>query len=154
THAIDARDKWRELEALADGDRVHHFAAATKADLLSIAAPLQRLRSIRGDEDAYRFDLLVTRLELDLLKGGPDAPRVQDLRARVEEAVELLGKNQNPVKACADTIKQVRSKEFWAAVQVHHLEGVRRTLRGIMKYQQHPPTTRIAPQVYDVSDSD
>jgi len=51
TNAIDARDKWRELEILADGDRVRHFAAATKADLLSIVAPLQHLRSIRGDED-------------------------------------------------------------------------------------------------------
>ncbi|MBK7156565.1 MAG: hypothetical protein IPH72_33170, partial [Sandaracinaceae bacterium] len=41
TNAIDARDKWKELTQLADGDRVHHFAAATKADLLSmvVAAP-------------------------------------------------------------------------------------------------------------------
>ncbi|MFY3743304.1 DEAD/DEAH box helicase family protein [Anaeromyxobacter sp. Red801] len=154
TNAIDARDKWRELELLADGDRVHHFAAATKSDLLSIAAPLQRLRSIRGDEDAYRFDLLMTKLELELVRGGPNAPRVLDLRARVEEAVELLGKNQNPVKAKADSIKKVRDKEFWAAVEVHHLEGVRRELRGVMKYQQTPPSTRVAPQVLDVTDSE
>ncbi|MCU0693188.1 MAG: hypothetical protein MUF54_17485, partial [Polyangiaceae bacterium] len=154
TNAIDARDKWRELEMLADGDRVHHFAAATKADLLSIAAPLQRLRSIRGDEDAYRFDLLMTKLELELVKGGPNAPKVQDLRARVEEAVELLAKNQNPVKAKADSIKQVRSKDFWSNVEVHHLEGLRRELRGIMKYQQLTPTTRVAPQVFDVTDAD
>ena len=154
TNAIDARDKWRELELLADGDRVHHFAAATKADLLSIAAPLQRLRSIRGDEDAYRFDLLMTRLELELVRGGPDAPKVQDLRARVEDAVELLAKNQNPVKAKADSIKQVRSKAFWSSVEVHHLEGLRRELRGIMKYQQLTPTTRVAPQVFDVTDAE
>jgi type I restriction enzyme R subunit len=154
TRAIDARDKWRELEMLADGDRVHHFAVATKADLLSIAAPLQHLRNIRGDEDAYRFDLLMTRLELELVRGGPNAPKVQDLRARAEEAVELLAKNQNPVKAKADSIKQVRSKEFWGTVEVHELEGIRRELRGIMKYQQLPPTTRVAPQVFDVTDAD
>lgn len=154
TNAIDARDKWRELEMLADGDRVHHFAAATKADLLSIAAPLQRLRSIRGDEDAYQFDLLMTRLELELVRGGPNAPRVQDFRARVEEAVELLAKNQNPVKAKADAIRQVRAKEFWSSIEVHHLEGIRRELRGIMKYQQLPTATRIAPEVFDVTDAD
>jgi type I restriction enzyme R subunit len=154
TNAIDSRDRWRELEMLADGDRVHHFAAATKADLLSIAAPLQHLRSIRGDEDAYRFDLLVTRLQVELVKGGPDAPRVQDLRARVEEAVELLSKNQNPVKAHADVIKQVRSNDFWRAVQVHNLEGIRRELRGIMKYQQEAPRTRVAPQVFDIDDAE
>jgi type I restriction enzyme R subunit len=154
TNSIDARDRWRELEMLADGDRVHHFAAATKADLLSIAAPLQHLRSIRGYEDAYRFDLLMTRLELELVKGGPNAPRVQDLRARVEEAVVLLAKNQNPVKARAGSIKQVQSKEFWASVEVNHLEGLRRELRDIMRYQQHPPTTRVAPQVFDVDDAE
>jgi type I restriction enzyme R subunit len=154
TNSIDARDRWRELEGLADGDRVHHFAAATKADLLSIAAPLQHLRSIRGDEEAYRFDLLATRLQVELMRGGPNAPKVQDLRAHIEDAVELLAKNQNPVKARADAIKQVRSKEFWQSVQVHHLEGVRRELRGIMKYQQAVPTTRLTPQVFDVDDAE
>ncbi len=152
TNAIDARDKWKELTQLADGDRVHHFAAATKADLLSMVAPLQHLRSIRGDEDAYRFDLLMTRLQVDLLKGGPTAPRVQDLKGRVCEAVELLAKNQNPVKAKADAIKQVRSKEFWASVEVQHLEELRSELRGIMKYQQLPTTTRVEPPIFDVTD--
>jgi type I restriction enzyme R subunit len=153
TNAIDARDKWRELEALMEPDRVLHFAAATKADLLAIAAPLQHLRNIRGEEDAYRFDLLMTRLELELVRGGPTAPKVQDLRARVEEAVELLAKNQNPVKAKAEAIKQVRSKEFWASVQVHELEGLRRELRGIMRYQQSPPKGRVALQEFDVRDA-
>jgi len=152
TNAIDARDRWKELELLADGDRVMHFAAATKADLLSIVAPLQHLRSIRGDEDAYRFDLLMTRLEIELVKGGPNAPKVQDLRSRVEEAVELLAKNQNPVKARADAIRQVRSKDFWSSVEAHHLEGLRRELRGIMKYQQLPTSIRVAPQQFDVTD--
>lgn len=154
TNAIDAKDRWRELEALADPERNQHFAASTKADLLSIAAPLQRLRTIRGDEDAYRFDLLMTRLQVELLMGGKDSPRVQDLRGRVEEAVELLAKNQNPVKAHADSIQRVRSKEFWASVEVHHLEGLRRDLRGIMKYQVLPPTLRVAPQVFDVADAE
>jgi type I restriction enzyme R subunit len=154
TNAIDARDRWRELETLADGDRLNHFAPATQADLLTIAAPLQRLRSIRGDEDAYRFDLLITRLQLELVRGGPTAARVHDLRSRVEDAVELLPKNQNPVKACAESIKQVRSKEFWASVEVHQLEGLRYELRGIMKYQQTPPAGSVAARVYDVTDVD
>lgn len=154
TNAIDAKDKWKELELLANGDLVNQFAAATKADLLSIAAPLQHLRNIRGDEDAYQFDLLLTRLELELVRGGPNAPKVQDLRGRVEEAVELLGKNQNPVKAKADSIKRVRDKAFWATVEVHHLEGLRRELRGVMKYRQAPPTTRVLPPVFDITDTD
>ncbi len=154
TNAIDVKDKWRELETLADGDHVNQFAAATKADLLSLVAPLQHLRSIRGEEDAYRFDLLMTRLQVELLKGGPNASPVLDLRARVEECVELLGKNQNPVKAKAGEIKQVRSKEFWAHPETHQLEGLRRELRGIMKYQQVPAVARVAAQVLDVTDGE
>jgi type I restriction enzyme, R subunit len=154
TGSIEVRDRWRELELLAEADRIEHFAAATKADLLSIAAPLQQWRSIRGEEDAYRFDVLMTRLQVELVKGGPQAPKVQDLRARVEAAVELLAKNQNPVKAHADSINQVRDKDFWTTVQVHQLEGLRRDLRGIMKYQQSTPTGRVAPQVFDVTDTE
>ena len=152
TNAIDARDKWKELTELAESDRVHHFAAATKSDLLSVVAPLQHLRSIRGEEDAYHFDHLMVRLQVELLKAGPSASKVQDLRGRVEEAVELLGKNLQPVKAKADAIKQVRSKDFWSTVQVHELEGLRKELRSVMKYQQLPTTTRVAPQVFDVTD--
>jgi type I restriction enzyme R subunit len=152
TNAIDARDRRKELELLADGDRMHQFSAATQSDLLSIVAPLQHLRSVRGDEDAYRFDLLLARLEVALLRGGPTSPKVADLRAHVEEAVELLAKNQNPVKAKADAIKQVRSKEFWANVEVHQLEALRTELRGIMKYQQTPSSSRVATPVFDVTD--
>jgi type I restriction enzyme R subunit len=109
-------------------------------------------RNVRGDEDAYRFDLLVTRLELELIRGGPTAPRVQDLKDRVLEQIELLMKNQNPVKAKAETIKAARAKEFWASVDVPKLEDVRRELRGIMKYQEQPPVGRIPLPVYDVVD--
>ena len=150
TKAIDARDRWRELEQLANKDLVLHFAAATKADLLSIAAPLQHLRSTRGDEDAYRFDLLMARLQLEVVRSGPTAPGAQDLRGRVEEAIELLAKNQNPVKAKADSIKLVRSKDFWASVDCPGLEALRLDLRGIMKYQQTPPPTRLPPKNLDV----
>ncbi|MCB1552879.1 MAG: DEAD/DEAH box helicase family protein [Xanthomonadales bacterium] len=152
TNAIDARDRWHDLQALTDPQRIEHFAAATQADLRAIAAPLQYLRNTRGDEDAYRFDLLITRLQVELVRGGPNASKVLDLRARVEEAVELLAKNQNPVKAKAEAIKQVRSKEFWAGVDVGQLEALRHDLRGIMKYQQLPATARVAPQLFDITD--
>jgi type I restriction enzyme, R subunit len=154
TDAIDARDHRRDLEVLKDAERNAQFAAATKADLLRTAGPLQRLRSIRGDEPAYQFDLLMTRLQVELVRSGREAPKFDDLRARVEEAIELLAKNQNPVKAHAASIQQVRSKSFWDAVEVHQLEGLRRDLRGIMKYQQRPSKTRLSPLEYDVADTD
>ena len=136
TGVIDVKDRWRELEALSKRDRVEGFEAATKADLLSIAAPLMRWRKLNGDEDAYRFDLLMHRAQVELLRGGREAGRFLDLKARIEEQVELLMKNQSPVKAKADPIGKVRSKDFWKSVTVAELEDLRGELRGIMKYQQ------------------
>ena len=144
---IEVRDKRRELELLSNRDAVAQFAAGTKADLVSIAAPLMQWRNIHGHEDAYRFDLLVTRLEDAVLKGSP---RVADLKAAVEAEVALLMKNQNPVKAKAVAIKAVESKEFWANLTVPKLEEVRVELRGIIKFQQQAPAGRLLPKVYDV----
>ncbi|MBK6580225.1 MAG: DEAD/DEAH box helicase family protein [Sandaracinaceae bacterium] len=58
---------------LADGDRVHHFAAATKADLLSIAAPSALAQHPRRRR---RLPLRPPRdpPQLELLKGGPRRP--------------------------------------------------------------------------------
>ncbi len=146
---IDVRDKRKELELLSNRDTLAQFAAATKADLLSVAAPLMRCRNIRGDEDAYRFDLLVTQLERAVLK---NSPRVADLKAEVEAEVTLLMKNQNPVKAKAAAILAVESPAFWASVTVPKLENVRTELRGIMKYQARTNPGRLAPVVYDVAE--
>lgn len=154
TGTIEVRDQWRELEQLSERERIAQFAAVTRDDLLSVAAPLMQWRTIRGEEDAYRFDLLISRVELEVLRAGAKGPTFQDLKARVEEQVELLMKNQNPVKAKAATIATVRSKAFWDAVTVPTLEEVRLELRGIMKYQQQMPSGRLAPQVFDVMDAD
>ncbi len=152
--SIEVRDKWKELETLSNRDRVAAFEAATVADLLSIAAPLMQWRNIRGEEDAYRFDRLVTALEVELLKGGTSAPRFLDYKERVLEAIELLMKNQSPVKAKAATITAVRGKAFWSDVTVTKLEEVRRDLRGIMKYQQQATKVRLNPLEIDVGDTD
>jgi type I restriction enzyme R subunit len=148
--SIEVRDRAKELDQLGQREAIAPFAASTKADLYQIAAPLMQWRDVRGEEDAYRFDLLVTQLQAALLR---KSPRVADLRARVEEQVELLMKNQNPVKAKAPTIIAVRSKEFWTVVSVPMLEDVRSELRGIMKYQQDVAVPRLGPTTVDVTDA-
>jgi type I restriction enzyme R subunit len=148
---IDVRDRRKELELLSNRDTVAQFAAATKADLLSIAAPLMASRNIHGEENAYRFDLLVTQLEEAVLKGSP---KVADLKARAEAEVALLMKNQNPVKAKAAAIQAIESKDFWVDVTVAKLENIRAELRGIMRYQSDANPGRVAPVVYDVAEDD
>ncbi|MCC6525913.1 MAG: DEAD/DEAH box helicase family protein [Polyangiaceae bacterium] len=147
SRSIEVRDKRKELELLSRRETVAQFAPATRADLLSVAEPLMKWRNIRGDEDAYRFDLLVTRLEQAVLEGSP---RVADYKAALEGEVGLLMRNQGPVKGKAATILAVESKEFWATVTVPQLEEVRTELRGIMKYQAQRTTHCLAPKVYDV----
>jgi type I restriction enzyme R subunit len=154
TGVIDVRDRWKELEALSNRTRIAAFEAATKADLLSIAAPLMRWRKVRGDEEAYRFDLLMHRTEVELLRGGLGSARFLDLKSHIEEQVELLMKNQSPVKAKADAIAKVRSKEFWMTVTVPELEELRLELRGIMKYQQDTGSGSVGIRVLDVDDSE
>ncbi len=146
---IDVRNRRRELEALSSRDTITQFATATQADLLSIAAPLMQWRNVRGDEDAYRFDLLIAHLEDAVLKGSP---RLADLRAAVEAEVTLLMRNQNPVKAKAAAIKSVESKDFWANVTVAQLEEIRAELRGIMKFQQQQVWKAAHRRIYDVSE--
>lgn len=149
--AIDVRDNLKALELLSDRDRIASFDAAVKADLRSIAGPLMMWRDIRGEEDAYRFDVLVTRLEEAVLK---QSPGMIDLKAAVEAEVARLMKNQNPVKAKAASILAVESKDFWKHVTVPELEEIRLDLRGIMKFQAPTRTTRVAPREYDVTDGD
>ena len=152
--SIDVRDRWKELELLAQRERIAQFVPATEHDLRAVAGPLMHWRSVRGDQDAYRFDYAVALLELEVLRGGIASPRAQNLKAAVEEAVELLAKNQNPVKAKAAAIAQVRSKAFWDKATVAELEVLRVDLRGIMKYQQVAINASVAPRVYDVADDD
>jgi type I restriction enzyme R subunit len=149
TNAIPVRERWKPLEQLTDEPSLQQWHAATKSELLTVAAPLMHLIPIRGEEAARRFDLLMTRLQAARLRG---IPSFDDLKARVEEHVERLQMNLNPVRAKADAIKSVRSKEFWASASYPELESLRNDLRGIMKHQDYPTTARRAPRVLNLED--
>lgn len=154
SRAIDVRNQRQALELLANRDRLVQFDPPTVADLQRVAAQLMQWRDVRGEVDAYRFDLIATRLQAELVKSGPTAPRFLDLRARLENEVALLLRNQNPVKAKATTIQRVESREFWSGVTPAQLEEVRSDLRGIMQYQQQVVRRPVAVAEYDVADRD
>jgi len=152
TESFEVRDRRRELEQLSDEGLVRRFDPVTQRDLRVIAAPLQHLRTIRGHEEAYGLDLRITQLQLVLLQGGPNSSSVQNLRALVQEAVEQLPKHLDVVKAKAEAIRQVRSKDFWAGITTMQLEALRTELRGVMRYQQSDPARPVAPLYLDVRD--
>ena len=149
TKSFAVKEHWQAVEKLKNRTLLEQFSAATKADLLTICAPLMSQRNIGGDEDAYRFDHLMTVLETELItKGG----RFADYRARVEEAVELLGKNLAPVKAKAAAINQVRDRAFWSSPTFSDLENIREDLRGVMRHQTRVSSGHVEPMYISVAD--
>ena len=120
------------------------------AKLRSVAAPLMHLIHQRGEDAAYRFDLTLTQLQKAQLQGTPER---ESRKAAVCEQVERLQMNLNPVKAKAESIKKVRSREFWDGVTQPQLEDLRVELRGIMKHQGFRAIATTAPVVLDVRDS-
>ncbi len=150
TKSFAVKERWQAIEKLKNRALLASFSAATKADLRTICGPLMKERNIRGDEDAYRFDLLMTLLQVEIVKASP---RAADYRARVESAVDLLQKNLTPVKAKAASIEKVRDKGFWKKARATDLEALRADLRGVMMHQATPEFGHVEPLYIDLADS-
>src|SRR5439155_6484891 len=83
-------------------------------------------------EEAKRFDLLMLRLQLALLR---DEPAFERLRDQVIEIAGLLEeKGAIPmVQAQMACILDLQTDEWWQDVTVPMLEGVRRRLRSLVQ---------------------
>jgi type I restriction enzyme R subunit len=150
TGAIAAKERWKQLEKLARPEVVGGWHPGTKDQLRTVAAPLMHLIHQRGEDSAYRFDLTMTRLQTAQVQ---DSGEREGYKAAVQEQVENLQMNLNPVKAKAETIKLVRSKAFWQQATMPQLEDLRVDLRGIMRHQTYAAATKWSPLVLDVRDS-
>jgi type I restriction enzyme R subunit len=153
TDSINVRDKLGQLELLSNRAKLEQFAATTRHELLSIAAPVMQWRNIRGEEPAYRFDHLIALSQIELLKVGAQGPSFLDRKGDIEDQVELLLMNQNPVRAKEASIQKVQSRAFWDTVTVQSLEELRLELRDIMKYQKQESTINRIVRTYDVEDT-
>lgn len=147
--SISVREKWKEIQTVGDPEALRRFDPATVALLRNEIAPLMQWRNIAGHEDAHRFDLLVARLEAELLKGSSS---YDDLRTEVVGELDGLRVNLSQVKAVAPTIGQVRTAEFWDGVTVAKLEEMRGRLRGVMQYRLKPIGGPLPPKVIDVKE--
>jgi type I restriction enzyme R subunit len=146
---IAVKEKWKEVQAASNPDRLRQFAPATRAMLINEIAPLMQWRNIGGHEAAHRFDLLICRLENEFLKGSSS---FDDLKAELLGQIDDLRMNLAQVKAVAPTIAEVRTADFWANASVAKLEEVRGHLRGIMQYRLTPVVPSLPPKVIDVKE--
>jgi type I restriction enzyme R subunit len=105
--------------------------------------------AIRGQIEAYRFDLLVSELEMARLK---KTGRWKDLKAQVVDQVSRLPMHLNPVREKSDAIKAVKSLSFWKDATFQELETLRNDLRGRMHYMAKTRFQAPAPKFIDIAD--
>jgi type I restriction enzyme R subunit len=146
---IIVREKWREKRDVSRPEVLHRFDPAVELILRKQMAPLMQWADIRGEIPAYRFDLLMTELQIELIK---KSGRFDDFKSRLLDQIGRLQMHLNPVREKADTIKSLKSAEFWALATVERLETIRRELRGIMKYMAKTVYEPLRPKFIDLHD--
>ena len=146
---IRVREKWKQLQAAKDPQRLKQLDPAIKAILTQDVAPLMQWRDLKGDQAAYEFDLLVSRLQTELVT---DSDKVEGLKDDLLARLDELPVSLNQIKARAETIGQVRSAAFWENVTPASLEDVRHKLRGTMQYKVRRPRVIIPPRVLDIKE--
>jgi type I restriction enzyme, R subunit len=141
---ISVREKWREKRNVSKQEVLRRFDPATELTLRKQMAPLMQWADIRGQTAAYRFDLLMTNLQIELLR---KSGRFDDYKIQLLDQISRLAMHLNPVRDKSDSIKSIKSADFWTSVTIDKLETVRRDLRGIMQYVvktiYEPPTPKF-----------
>lgn len=149
---IAVKEKWKEKRSVSKAEVLNQFAPATVQMLRREMAPLMQWINLPGHLDAYQFDLLLTRIQIELLKRSGAFDDLKDeCLAKVAELIMHL----NPVRARAETIKLVNSPAFWEKPTVAGLENIRQELRGIMHHRVKPTGPNgLLPKTVDVEDGE
>lgn len=147
--SISVREAFIQCETVKQPGRLEQWSASTVDVLRREIAPLMRWCDISGAEQAHRLDLLVTQMQIAIVRGSG---RLNDLRAEFLNRVSNLQMNLNPVKEKAAVIQRVRSADFWNGITIEALEQTREELRGIMRYQIEMDPPRPKPVVYDIQE--
>lgn len=125
------RPKRRYVERYGQEDAWRTIGPEQVAELLHEVAPLPS-ELTDSDEDAKRFDLLMLRLQLAVLKVEPGFGRLKEQVQAI--AAKLLEKTSIPmVRTEMVLIESVASDEWWIDVTVPMLENARKRLRALVK---------------------
>ena len=107
--------------------------------------------NITRREEAWKFDRLITRAQIELIRGSS---RFDDLRDQIVVIVSSLRINLSQVKVKLPVIEKVKSTEFWDNVTVHDLEDARNELRGIIQFRKFDDPQPIEPKIIDVEEDE
>jgi type I restriction enzyme R subunit len=148
---VSVKEKLIDLKKLQSNNVIQQFSTDTKILLQSVAAPLMQWIDVRGNSEAYKFDLVIANTQKAVLI---KSSKIDDFKDGIIEQINSLSKNINQVKEKSETIKLVSSNEFWENPTVQDLEKIRLELRSIMKFSDTIVPPSIPRPVIDVEDSD
>jgi type I restriction enzyme, R subunit len=147
--AIPVREKWPAVQAVERDGAISRLEPPTVASLRQDVAPLMQWRPISRERESFELDELIVQLQLECLA---PAGRLEALKRRLIERLDLLPPNLGVVQAKSGTIERVRAPGFWQPPAVGALEQVRLELRDVMKYALKLPPMRLEPRTIDVTE--
>ena len=125
------RPKRQFIETYSDAEAWQNLTQERQHELAEHVAGLPS-EFTEEDEEAKRFDLLMLRLQLALLRADP---RFAKLRAQVHEIAEALEVQSSipMINAQLDLIQELQTDEYWQDITAPMLEIVRKRLRDLIK---------------------
>ena len=129
---FEVRKHWRYVLEYKNRARWNNLL---QGDVLNIQSNLSHLVDYNQDKDEFakRFDLLVYKLQLELITGNK--AQVRHINNMYNIVNMLFTKRNIPaVQAKISTIKQLQNEQFWSTVNVQQLEVIRQELRDLIQF--------------------
>ncbi len=149
------KEKYSQKYYVLTAANLEHFEPALVTLLYGELAPLMRHISIRGEKEAFAFDLLMTQLQTEFLL---ESVHRESLKAKLDVALAGLQTHILAVQEQFPHIKALRSADFWQKPLndlISALEEKRIALRDIMQYSVSAPVGSSAPtKIVDIADGD
>jgi type I restriction enzyme R subunit len=125
------RPKRRVIEQYREAAAWHEL---DKDDLHTLATEVAGLPSEMeaDDEDAKRFDMLLLRLQLAVLRHEPSFGRLRDTVIEIASLLEEQGAIPM-VRAHLSLIADIQTEEWWQDVTLAMLEDARKKLRSLVR---------------------
>ena len=135
------RPKRRLVEVYRNPDSWKKIGAAQRQELSDQVAGLPtELPS--EDEEAKRFDLLMLRLQLTVLRADATFAKLRDQVMSIADALEAQS-SIPMIRERLELIQEIQTDEYWQDVTAPMLEIVRKRLRDLIKLIEKSKRNRI-----------
>ncbi|MDB3957657.1 DEAD/DEAH box helicase family protein [Opitutales bacterium] len=145
------REKWREKRAVEKEGVIDGFQPSTLGLLRDQIAPLMQWRDTAGNEAAYRFDLLIARLQETKLNGSADFENLRDEIIAILSSLEI---RMNQVEEKETLINQAKETAYYENGTTETFEELRKELRGLIKFARRTIDPGLEAPTFHISEDD